>query len=258
MQKRSAYAFLTDRLRLLLLFTAVALAWSPANEARALPPLGLTQVESASQSFTFGVGLSIIDGEAYISTSSGVWTVDGTGSTDFTTLVHSELGVTTGGLSRVSQVVQSLDGNLYAAGVFPDPTFGSSAALFDINAPNSQVVTWRSVEYIVGVDHNRRAIGGIGDVFAAEYLPNGMFNELGVPDGCLPGDCESSQRVTATSESGSAIGSVRIPNSLGTGVGLWNPDGSASILSLFGSPSGLIADRLDVQGLNAAVLVDGF
>ncbi len=228
-------------------------AWSGSGTAFALPPLGFTLIESGDQPFNgLAIDLSVIDGEAYVSTNTEVWQID-SANTVLTPIVHSRYGVPTG-FNGLSRVVKAIDQQLYLTGNFTQLNSDTAGALFRLDSPSLEIVTWPTANYLVGVDHNLRSLGNDRNKYVAEFLIDGSINGLGLPPGGC--QCQETQFLVDVAPSGFATGELNIPGTIGSGPGLWAPDGTASVLGI-GIGGGRIADRHMDDGLNIAVSADG-
>ncbi len=220
--------------------------------AMAIPPLGLTLVDPVVQSYPTGIELSLIDEVAYVSANSGVWLIDSSANKVLIPVQHSQFGNAFG----VTQVVKGIDDELYIAANYIQPNTNDASALFKLDSPTNELVTWLTADYVVGVDRNLRTLGRDIGEFAADFRVDGSVIPLGVPTGCAVGVCESSQYVFDVTESGYAVGEIAIPGTIGTGPGLWAPDGSVTVLLSGGLVGGNLADRQDGNGVNIAELSD--
>ena len=234
----------TTRLRLASLLAMLVIFYA-ANQTHALPPLGLTQITPSNTR----AGLEIINGTAYLNTTTGVWTVDSLGTKSFISISHPTLGIP----SSVTPVVKAFDGKLYTAA-----NFGLGQALFPIDQPLTPSMTWE-VEggYVSGVDAQLRVLGYryIGfDSFsvarAVKFVSNGSA-EL------LPGEYAGDTFLFDVTPLGFALGDGGIPGTIGSAPILWAPDDSfLSYVFGYGAARS-IRDRNDGQGVNIGDIFEG-
>lgn len=240
--------------RIVLALLLIIVTLGDAKIAAALPPLGLTQIDSAIPDEGFLIDLSVIGDTAYVSTSDGLWQVDASGSAAKTTIVHSELGSAV----RLTPVTRIDNGDLYVAGNFEVLSSSSWAgALFRVDDPLAEIVTWPQANNVVGIDRNLRTIAGVGNsdngASVAQFFADGSVVLLDAPQGSTTAD---NQYPAEVSSSGFTTGIVTVPGTLGFASVLWAPDGSVSYLS--GSEgAGAISDRSDTNGLNISLSEGG-
>jgi hypothetical protein len=201
------------------------------NELHALPPLGLTQITPATDA---GSSLEIIDGTAYLTTATGIWTVDSVATTSFFEVPSSPASIT--------PAVKGTDGEIYIAANYGPINF-SESTLLRFDATLTPVVTWGPNALAVGVDSQLRMF----DSYGARFLPDGSFDDY--LDTLAGSTIESLHAVTPN---GYVLGAAQIPNTIGSSPALWNPDGSfASFLFGVGF-AGSIRDRADGNGVNVS------
>ncbi|QDS96858.1 hypothetical protein [Adhaeretor mobilis] len=229
------------------------------RQAEALPPLGLTLVDSTAPEFGYAK-LSVIDDTAYISTRNGLWHVNRSGESMLTPIIHSELGAAT----SITPVIKAFDNQLYLAGNFVDPvTSAPTGALFQINSPSPEIVSWPDAGYLVGIDENLRAVGNVyvdsenGGAYVFRYSPDGSVVRLAEPEPTPTGMRSCCQYASEVSTGGFVGGEVHEPGSIGLVSAIWNPEGSFSYGSI-GTGVGSIAERSDGRGLNYADAYSAF
>jgi hypothetical protein len=211
--------------------TGLAALLSGANLLHALPPLGLTQITPATEA---GLNLEIIDGAAYLTTATGIWTVDSVATTSFIEVTPSPTSIT--------PVVKGTDGEIYVAANI-GPINSSESTLYRFDQTLTPVVTWGPNALAMGIDSQLRMF----DFYGARFLPDGSFDDyLESPIGSVIGP------VSGVTPSGYVLGDAQIPNTIGSSPALWNPDGSfASFLFGVGF-AGSIRDRADGNGVNVS------
>lgn len=221
---------------------------SHAPLALALPPLGITPLESLAERTT---QLSVIEGTAYVSTPGGVWIVPPMDPQSFTDIEHPTLGTP----SDITRVVKAPDGNLYAAANFEIAADHHAAALFRLDMPNAPLVTWDQNPIsdplwnpfgVVGIDKNLRILGNIAGEYpgaAARFELDGQIVPLAIPVGSV------GVGIVDVSLDGFALGNGHVPFSIGEDAAVWMPDETVGFLGT-GAFAWSLRDRVDGFGIN--------
>lgn len=197
----------------------------------AVPPLGLTQISPSSTVYS---QMDIIDGSAYITSSTGLWKVD--------TSAKENLG-------SFSVPVKATDGELYALGGqgmlyrldSVGPTFFHQYMAINPDIPGSEPEIWESIH---AIDSELRGYGEYGD--AARFYLDGTVERM----------AEGVAYFIDATPKGWALGDGSIVGTIGSGPILWHPHDPGQTYPLQNGFAGTIRDRITGTGVNVSDSMD--
>ncbi len=231
--------------RWLACVAVVAFQYTYTQSISALPPLGITQVDPASE---VGGFVSVIDNTAYVSTLRGVWNI---GSND---VLFQEFSHPTHGTALfVTRVVQGIDSFLYLGANFNLSNDESAASLFRLDQPSVPLTNWEkdsngfnAMPSIAGIDRNQRGYGSVGPPTLYDPVQYNLDGTFMFQEGSLVS-------VGDVTESGYSAGAAHIPGTFGIGPAVWDPNGNLMFVSPGGAVASSVADRSDGNGINIGI-----
>ncbi len=214
--------------RLISIAFAGTIALLTCLTASALPPLGLTQIDSDEDRFS---RIAVFDGTAYVSTRSGVYPIDASGVQPL--LLPAPIGF--GPLALTTRVVKGESGELvFAASFEAGVTFdGVALSLDNLQTP---LVTWNFSGAVRAIDSELGAVSG-GRIL----LNDGSGFDTDASEYFFSG--------SDMTPSGVAIGFAAVPGTIGSVAALYDLDGDVEFLGPIGLQGG-IKDRSDGLGIN--------
>lgn len=188
--------------------------------------------------------IAVIGDTGYISTRDGIQPINQDGLLPLVAPVEPTFGPLIG----TNRVVADSNGELFFGAKFDrrDFFFGRRGGLYSLEDPSTPARTWPGISSFVGFDSSLRGYTGIHVL-----MPDGSIIS---PIPFMSDDISQFFAGDVTPK-GTVLGGGVIPGTIGEGPALLYTDGSAELLSFFGSGDS-IRDRLDGDGVNVGYVAD--